>query len=490
MSILDKLFFNRREKRFVSIEIGITWLKAAKAELCPAGRKITKLNIKKIVSLKENFAKGLADMLEELDIRNCTVITYFPRHLASIKILELPSMDKNEIADIIELQAVKQTPYSKEEVITNFKILGPGAKEGYTRIMLVIARKSIINERIKLFQEAGFETRFIGLSSEMVFNLYQQFLRNKHISGKDTTVGFIDMDSNFTDFLFIHNNNLLFTRSIFIGMENILAEPEIWKDKFAGQIKSSIDIYREHGLSGSLNKIIIGRAAAETEGLLELLKKTLNLPVEVLNVLENVPISEEALKTIKNCDKKVSLSAIFGSLLSDKEPVFNLMPRQIQMRKKLEERSKQVILSGILLVSIMMAASGILIERIYNKNSFLKTLTQQVIRTDKEAGRTERMKLKIDMIRRYLDKKQSSVNCLRQLYEIIPDEIHFASVAYNHGKELILTGSSDAMSTVFKFVTVLENLEYFEKIKTNYVTKKKRKGKEVVDFELVCPVAE
>jgi len=112
-----------------------------------------------------------------------------------------------------------------------------------------------------------------------------------------------------------------------------------------------------------------------------------------------------------------------------------------------------------------------------------------VLKTDKNAGYVEEMRLKIDMIKSCLDKRYSVINCLNQLYKVVPDEIYFNSIVYEHGRELILTGSSDAMSVVFEFVTLLESLEHFEKIKTNYVTKKRRKGKEVVDFELVCPIA-
>ncbi len=482
------MFFNKSKNKIVSVEVGVDYLKTGEAQQGLAGREITKLGVKKLVSSKEELNKVLAFALKELDVTGGGIITYIPRHLTTIRTLDLPSADKDEIADMVELQIAAQTPYSKEEVIANFKILGP-AKEGHTKVMLVIVRKSIIDEHIKLFRDLGFEVQSIGLSSEMAFKLYQQALKNKPAYEKDATLGFIDIDSNFTDVLFIYNNNLVFTRGIFIGADNLLADPEIWKDKFIAQVRNSIEVYQLQGLGQSVNEIIITQVATKIEGFLECLKEALNVPVKVLNLFENASISEDALRVAESYVDTISLSASLGSLVSGDEPEINLLPQQLQLRKKLELRSKEVVLSGLLLISILMVISGILIERIYNKVSLLKALKQEVLKTDEEAGRVEKIRSKIDLVRRCLDEKYSSLNCLYQLYNVIPNEIYFTSIVHNFGEQTVLTGVSSDISSVFKFVTSLERLDFFEKIKTNYATKKKRGDKEIVDFELTCSIA-
>lgn len=489
MNILEKISFKKTKHEIVTVEIGMDWLKIAAVTLGPGGRKLAKINVKKVTSFKQNFSRSITDALTESGIKTDTVLTYLPRHLTTMRILELPSVDKNEIADMIELQAAKQTPYSKEEIISNFKILGPADKEGYTKVMLVIVRKSIIEERLKLFREAGLDARFIGLSSEMIFKLYQYVLKFKQVSYKDTVVGLIDMDSNFTDFIFIRKNDMVFTRSIFIGMENVFAEPGTWKDKFVGQLKNSLDIYRQQGLSRDVDKIIISESLEESTGLSDALKAELSVPVEVFDFMGSIPVSEEISRASVFHSKNISLLSCFGTLLSAEAPELDFLPRDMQIKRKLEKRSKDVTLSGILLLTILMLFSALFAEKIYNKTRFLNALKQEVSRTDKEAGGIEKMKLRMDMIRKHSDKKYSPLNCLRELYKVIPGEIYLSSLGYNNGKEIILAGTSDTMSSIFEFVNTIENLEYFEKVKTNYVTKKKKEGKEVVDFELVCAIA-
>ncbi len=482
------MFYSKSKNKIVSAESGVDYLKIVKAQQGLTGREITKLSIKKSVSTKEDLKEALKSALKELDATSGDVVTYIPRHLATIRTLDLPSADRDEITDMVELQVAAQTPYSKEEVITNFKILGP-AKEGHTKVMLVLVRKSIVDEQINLFRELGLEVRSIGLSSEMAFNLYKQASKNKPACEKDATIGFIDIDSNFTDFLFIYNNNLVFTRGIFIGIDNLLADPEIWKDKFIAQIKNSIEVYQLQGLGQSVNEIIVTRVAAKIEGFLDYLRECLNLPVRVVDLFENTALSDDALKTAKPYLDTVSLSASIGSLISGDEPEISLLPQQLQLRKKFEQRSKEVVLCGFLLVSILMTVSGILIERLYNKISLVRVLKQEVLKTNEAAGQVEKIRSKIDLIKWCLDEKYSSLNCLYQLYNVIPEEIYFTSIIHNFGEQTVLTGVSSDISSVFKFVTTLERLDFFEKIKTNYTTKKKRGDKEVVDFELTCSIS-
>lgn len=474
----------KRKQEIVCVEIGMDWLKIAAAAVGPARKKLTKLNIK-----KESFAESLLGALAEEGIKTNTILAYLPRHLATIRILELPSLDKNEIANMVELQVAKQTPYSNEEVISSFKILGSADKEGYTKVMLGIVRKNIIEERLKLFQEAGMDVKFIGLSSEMISNLCQYSSKFKQVFSKEAVIGLVDMDSNFTDFVFISKNGMVFTRSIFIGLENVYAEPSTWKDKFIVQLKNSIDIYRQQGLNRDVDKIVISKSLEENTSLAAVLKTVFPVPVEVFDFMNVISVSEGISEVSRVHSRNISLLSCLGTLLLRKEPELNFLPREMQIERKLETKTKKLTLAGVLLLSFLMLLSAVFAEKIYNKTRLANVLKQEVSRTDKEAADIEKMKLRMEIIRKHSDKRCSPLNGLQELYEVIPDKIYLSSLSYNNGKEIILTGTSETMSDVFQFASTIENLKYFEKVKTNYVAKKRKEGVEVVYFELGCAIA-
>ena len=151
-------------------------------------------------------------------------------------------------------------------------------------------------------------------------------------------------------------------------------------------------------------------------------------------------------------------------------------------------KAKNISHTGILGISILILLSAFLLQRFYREKSYYEILHNKFLKTEKESSDIERMKLKVSAIRRYLDRKNSPLNILQELINAMPKEAYFHNIIYTKDKEVVLTGSSETMSDVFKFVSVLEGLDCFEKVKTNYATKKQKEGREIIDFELVCPL--
>ena len=81
-------------------------------------------------------------------MENSKDILVIPRHLATLRFIELPSTELSEINNMVEFQALKELPYAKEEIITSFKNLG-AYKKGFSYIMLAIVKRQLIEEMIK-----------------------------------------------------------------------------------------------------------------------------------------------------------------------------------------------------------------------------------------------------------------------------------------------------------------------------------------------------
>ena len=67
---------------------------------------------------------------------------------------------------MVSLQVGKQTPYSRDEIIFTYKMIGVSTA-GYTKVMLVIARRNLVNARVEVLQKAGIEVEKVTMSSEV-----------------------------------------------------------------------------------------------------------------------------------------------------------------------------------------------------------------------------------------------------------------------------------------------------------------------------------
>src|SRR5205823_5067615 len=88
------------------------------------------------------------------------------------RILALPSVDPREIKDIVELQAVKQTPYTREEITSGFYRLESDAS-GYSRILLAIAHRDTPTRYFRIAELAGLLADRITVSVEGVEAWFQ-----------------------------------------------------------------------------------------------------------------------------------------------------------------------------------------------------------------------------------------------------------------------------------------------------------------------------
>jgi hypothetical protein len=86
--------------------------------------------------------------------------------------------------------------------------------------------------------------------------------------------------------------------------------------------------------------------------------------------------------------------------------------------------------------------------------------------------------------------ENSSLDILSVLYRSTPPEVSLRAIAFEEGSHVVLKGGAQRMSTVFEFVSTLENLPNFHQVKAKHATRSGNKeGSEEVEFEITCPLA-
>jgi Tfp pilus assembly protein, ATPase PilM len=104
---------------------------------------------------EDDIAAMIAKIIKDLKIKNPYIVAVIPLHLAITKNLEIPSLDAQEIREIIDLQSGRQTPYSREEIIVDYINIGT-YRQSYTKILLVIVTRSAIKRQVTIIEKAGF----------------------------------------------------------------------------------------------------------------------------------------------------------------------------------------------------------------------------------------------------------------------------------------------------------------------------------------------
>lgn len=143
------------------IELGIDRVKLAEFAVRSGGVTLTKFHVCQAPA-EGTFEEVLADAVDVHGFDTNHVIGCLPRNMVTVRMFDLPSMDLAEIAGMVDLQFGKQVPYSRDEVVADYRVLKP--RDGYTRVQLVVIQRGPLRECFNLMDAVGItiETMTVG----------------------------------------------------------------------------------------------------------------------------------------------------------------------------------------------------------------------------------------------------------------------------------------------------------------------------------------
>jgi Tfp pilus assembly PilM family ATPase len=457
-------------------------VKVARLKAAPSKKVVSELYYKDVRSLGEpDIVKTLKGFLDQSARREYTAIATVPANLVITKNIEIPSQDPKEIKDIINLQAGRLTPYSRDEVIIDYIHIGV-FRQSYTKLLLVIVNKDIVQKQLALFSEAGINITKIVLSSEAIASLVYGHLK---LEIQDSPFCVIHTDATLTDFGVFLKEKQIFLRSISIGSHHLLTDKEKYLNRFIEELKKSLDAYNLEDIESSPTHTVFTGAIDGLKDLEVMMLDAFRMPVRLLSVADFIPKADYIAKETLG-PREVSMLGVAAPLFKADAGGINLIPDEVKLRLSLEERGRQIIKTGAWAMTIFLFVCGIFLANIYFKTEFLQKLNAKFKLLNAEASQIEKDFSKVKIIRNYLSNRGRSLEILTQLYDLTPLEIALTNIRLKDNGSFSVRGEASAMSAVFIYVNDLEKSSCFKNVKTKYTSKRKDQDREIVDFEVLC----
>ncbi len=475
-------FFGVNSRELVGIDLSTNNLKIAYVRTTGNKPEIVSLLTRNIGGLsEENISKIIRNCFIDLKARSPVIVNTIPSHLVITKNIEIPSTDPKEIKEIINLQAGRHTPYSREEIIVDYVDIGV-YKNNYTKILLIIVARNIIDKQLKILNNAGLKLDRVVFMPESIACFVTNMLK---IDSEISPVSVIHIDDEFADFMVIFKSKIAFIRSIPVGAKHLTEEKERYQLKFSEELKRSFEAYQSEDIEKNPNMLVLTGAVEELSDLEPVLNSTLRLPIKMTPYFKNLFISNEVLKA-KSLTKHVSFLNVIAPLTACQELKVNLIPEEVKLRRAFEDRGKELIKTGIFVLAIFVLIFSILLSKIYFKNAYLNNLTKKYQSLSGDAKKLEQDFARINLIKNYLLKRGYSLELLAELYNIASLDLKINNIRFDSQGKFALTGTALSMSTVFSFVDDMEKSKYFKEVKTKYTTKRKEELMDVTDFELIA----
>ncbi|NWG03851.1 MAG: type IV pilus assembly protein PilM [Syntrophaceae bacterium] len=263
---------------------------------------------------------AIRDVVNTSRTKTKDVVTSVSGHSVIVKKISLPFMTEAELEESIQWEAERYIPFDINDVNIDFQIFGstPDNPE-VMEVILVAAKKDIINDYVSVIMESGLNPVIIDTDS---FALENMLAMNYEID-KEETVAIANVGASITNINIIKNNLSAFTRDIFKGGNQITEEiqrqlhmdheeaekikvgtkvdlatqPVIQtvlktaSESLAVEIGNSLDFFQSTTTYEKIAKIYLSGGGSKIKDFDMILQQQIGIPVEVVNPFKKIEYS-------------------------------------------------------------------------------------------------------------------------------------------------------------------------------------------------------
>ena len=306
-----------------------------------------------------------------------------------------PNMPKKELAQAIQWEAKNAIPFSIDEALMEFDILGETVEKGVKKLVVAVAAtpKETVARLLSLFSKAGIE-----ISALIPISVSLQNLVAVSSDKQRSNIAIVEFGAAITELKIFQQGRLAFSRKLPIAGNDItramtstlmssegkveltLQEAEAIKkdvgipiggdtepvdgkilpsqiislvrpciEQLASEIERSFDFFREESHGEKVNKIVLFGGGADLKGLTKSLYDELGIGVVIGNSFEDIKVADQ-----KGTQETVRFDLAIGAALNRSDKI-NLLPIEVKekTRRFVEHVTLQAVAVGIAMTMLL-----------------------------------------------------------------------------------------------------------------------------------------
>jgi hypothetical protein len=389
--------------------------------------------------------------------------------------LTLPSVDPVEIRDIVALQAEKHTPYTKEEILTDFRILD--SDRGYSRVLLVLSHQDIVHRALRVVEGAGWPLERVGFELEGLVGWHGL----AQTSPADGAVMVAEMDADTTTLVAVKGKAPYFHRSVAYGAEQLARDGADGPAKLLGEFQRSLEAFDAEGANLAVTGVVLTGCAERFPQLADQLHKGLDLPVSIASPLAGATVPEALAASVP---KDVSFASLAG--LAFAPSAIDLTPKALRLHRAFEARAKAMVALACQVVGCLVLVSCLVIGKaMQDERHHARLLFEHGVLADEIKAMESRMD-QVHLVQEWLGGRAQLLDAITGMAQRTPSAVEWGTLTYTRDDQLALKGVSEEIPKVYDFAAELRSSGLFRTVEARRVAKRKVNDEDVTEFELVC----
>jgi type IV pilus assembly protein PilM len=311
----------------VGLDIGSRTLKLAEVEDKKKGWNLNRFGMIDIVPglIEEGNIRNpeaVADSIRQLfkihKIKENNVAISVGGYSTIVKNISVPTMEEEQLQETIHFEAEQYIPFDINDVRIDFQIIGENeTNPNQMNVLLVAAKKEMVNDYVNLVQLAGLNPCIIDVDAFALQNIYEI---NYHPEGEN--VALIDIGANKTTLNILKGNYSVFMRDVSLGCQQInlkiismtgcsieeaeqlysnedtdnLSSKEVLEviatvaSDWCTEIRRALDFFYSTYPDDQIRRIILSGGGARIKKFRQLLAVETSSEVEIINPFESISV--------------------------------------------------------------------------------------------------------------------------------------------------------------------------------------------------------
>jgi len=329
------LFGLGRSKRTVGLDIGSGYVKLVVMDHGKGRPRIVKAAATPLVAdaIVEGevmdptlVASTIRSLFETAGVKEKKVVTAVGGRDVIIKRIQMDRMKESDARDVIRWEAEQHVPFDMESVELDFQILDPTEEGLQMTVLLVAAKRDLVENKVALLLDAGLEPEVIDVDA---FALHNAFELN-YPEAMAGVVGFVNIGHETTNVNLLEEGVPVLNRDLAFGtrrlreslqrergltaeaaedvLEGRSSDPEL--EEFISQRAEEVALGVERAAAflqassthAGLSKIFVCGGGARVLRMADALAERLQVPAEIANPVQRVDVDPGAFDLISIAD--------------------------------------------------------------------------------------------------------------------------------------------------------------------------------------------
>ncbi len=270
---------------------------------------------------------AIRSAIEQAGLKTKDVVTAVGGRDVIIKKIQIERVKEQQARELMRWEAEQHVPFDMESVELDFQILDPEGDGMEMSVLLVAAKRDLIETKMRLLTDAGLHTAIVDVDA---FALHNAFEIN-HPDAMSGVVGLINIGHEVTNINILDEGVPILTRDLTVGTRRFREDLQRERGLGADEAESLLQGYDRSAhldavienrgeeiavgveraaaflasssrSGGQMRAVYLCGGGARVPGLADALGRRLRLPVELANPLANIRIREGALDNLVTDD--------------------------------------------------------------------------------------------------------------------------------------------------------------------------------------------